>query len=109
MRQDVQQDEWVRRLLTFWGAWFVVYFFLGALSLSNGETSFFAKTVDRIDQTWVKLIFLNIPLQLILMAVAVACLRAGRTDARRVGLVLATAVSLLIAVHVALSVATAGS
>lgn len=107
MSHHAQTNEWVRRFLTVWTVWLIAYFLLGALTLPNDETGFFARTVDRIDQAWVRFLFLNIPLQVMLMAVAVACLRAGRRGTRRIGFVLATAVSLLITVHVALSMATA--
>ena len=40
--------------------WFVVYMVL------QGQDGFFAVTVDRVQSVWVKLIFLNIPVQLIL-------------------------------------------
>ena len=103
----MKQNRWVSRILTFWAVWFITFFVLGALAVSNGDTSFFARTVDRIDQTWVKLVFLNIPLQLILAVVAISCLRARGPTAWRTGFSLATANSLLIGVHVALSIATA--
>ena len=44
--------------------WFVVYMVL------QGQDGFFAVTVDRVQSVWVKLIFLNIPVQLILTIIA---------------------------------------
>ncbi len=103
----MKQNLWFSIILTFLAVWLNTYFVLGALYVSNGDTSFLARTVDRIDQTWVKLVFLKIPLQLIPAVVAISYLRARGPTAWRTGFSLATANSLLIGVHVALSIATA--
>jgi hypothetical protein len=82
--------------------WFVVYMFL------QGDDGFFAVTVDRVSSTWVKLLFLNIPVQLILTIIASLGLTKGRSPARtRMGLIVAIVNALLIIVHIGLSIMTA--
>ena len=82
--------------------WFVLYMFL------QGQDGYFAITVDRVQSAWVKLIFLNIPVQLILTIIASYGLTKGESPARtRFGLVIAIVNSLLIMVHVVLSIMTA--
>ena len=82
--------------------WFVVYVFL------QGQDGFFAVTVDRIHSTWVKLLFLNIPVQLILTIIASYGLTKGQSPARtRFGLAVAMVNAVLIIGHIGLSVMTA--
>jgi succinate dehydrogenase hydrophobic anchor subunit len=81
--------------------WFVVYMFL------QGPDGFFAVTVDRVQETWVKLIFLNLPVQLILALIASFGLTKGESPARtRFGLAVAIVNAVLIIVHIGLSVMT---
>ena len=82
--------------------WFVVYMLL------QGQDGFFAITVDRVQSAWVKLIFLNIPVQLILTIIASYGLTKGQSPAKtRFGLVIAMVNSLLIVAHIVLSIMTA--
>ncbi|MDE0936890.1 MAG: hypothetical protein OSA89_13310 [Mariniblastus sp.] len=82
--------------------WFLVYIFL------QGDDGFFAVTVDRVQSTWVQLIFLNIPVQLILTIIASYGLTKGQSPARtRFGLGVAIVNAVLIIVHIGLSVMTA--
>ena len=82
--------------------WFIVYMFL------QGNDGFFAVTADRVQSTWVKLIFLNIPIQLVLTIIASYGLTKGRSPARtRFGLAVAIVNTVLIIVHIGLSVMTA--
>ncbi len=82
--------------------WFVVYMVL------QGQDGFFAVTVDRVQSVWVKLIFLNIPVQLILTIIASFGLTQGKSPARtRFGLAVAIVNAILIIVHIGLSVLTA--
>ncbi len=82
--------------------WFVLYMLL------QGQDGFFAITVDRVQSAWVKIIFLNIPVQLILTIIASYGLTKGKSPVRtRFGLVIAIVNSLLIMVHVVLSIMTA--
>ena len=84
-------------------AWFVVY-----MLLLQGQDGFFAVTVDRIHSTWVKLLFLNIPVQLILTIIASYGLTKGPSPARtRFGLAIAMVNAGLIIVHIGLSMMTA--
>ncbi|MDB4750016.1 hypothetical protein OAF83_03835 [Rubripirellula sp.] len=81
--------------------WFVVYMFL------QGQDGFFAVTIDRVQSTTVKLLFLNIPVQLILTIIASYGLTKVQSPARtRFGLAVAVINSALITVHIALSVMT---
>ena len=94
-------DETERRvevLAKVWLAWFFVYMVLGARANMAGGTSFLAATPDHVDSLWVKLIFLNIPLQMVLALSALIFRR------RRIGLGVAVATTTLILVHVVLSV-----
>lgn len=90
-------------MVPVWGVWFLVYFGGGALALSQGETGFFAATVDRVEALWVKLALLNLPLQLVLVAVALVAARLGTPPAERVSRGAAWLVTGLIAAHVVLS------
>ena len=82
--------------------WFVVYMFL------QGQDGFFAVTADRVQATWVKLVFLNIPVQLILTIIASFGLTKGYSPVRtRFALVIAIINAILIIGHIVLSVTTA--
>ncbi len=82
--------------------WFVVYMVL------QGQDGFFAVTIDRVQSTWVKLLFLNIPVQLILTIIASYGLTKGLSPARtRFGLAIAMINAVLIIVHIGLSMMTA--
>lgn len=82
--------------------WFVVYMVL------QGQDGFFAVTADRVKSVWVKLLFLNIPVQLILTIIASFGLTQGKSPARtRFGLAVAIVNAILIVVHIGLSVSTA--
>ena len=83
-------------------AWFVVYMLL------QGQDGFFAVTIDRVQSTWVSLLFLNIPVQLILTIIASYGLTKGPSPARtRFGLAVAIVNAVLIIVHIGLSMMTA--
>ena len=82
--------------------WFVVYMFL------QGQDGFFAVTIERVQSTWMKLLFLNIPVQLILTIIASFGLTKGQLPARtRFGLAIAIVNAVLIIVHIGLSMMTA--
>ena len=82
--------------------WFVVYMFL------QGQDGFFAVTIERVQSTWMKLLFLNIPVQLILTIIAIFGLTKGHSPARtRFGLAIAIVNAVLIIVHIGLSTMTA--
>ena len=95
------QREVLNWLIRAFLAWIFVYL------LVQGQDGFFARTVDRIEALWVKLIFLNIPVQVLLTLAANVCAGSERPAALRVGLCLAALNALLISVHIILSVATA--
>ena len=82
--------------------WFVVYMVL------QGQDGFFAITVDRVQSVWLKLIFLNIPIQLILTIIASFGLTKGHSPATvRFGLAIAIVNSVSILGHIGLSIFTA--
>ena len=82
--------------------WFVVYMFL------QGQNGFFAVTIDRVQSTWVQLLFLNIPVQLILTIIASFGLTKGQSPAMtRFGLAIAIVNAVLIVGHIGLSMMTA--
>lgn len=78
--------------------WFFVYLF------AQGQDGVFAASVDHVDATWIKLLFLNIPLQLGLALVAMTGLHplaSKKTVRMMLGVAIVNA--LLIAIHVAIS------
>ncbi|MCH2182458.1 MAG: hypothetical protein MK108_10675 [Mariniblastus sp.] len=82
--------------------WFVVYLFL------QEPDGFFAVTADRVSSTWLQLIFLNVPLQLILALIASFGLTQRESPARtRFGLAVAILNSVLIIGNIGLSLMTA--
>lgn len=82
--------------------WFVVYMLL------QGQDGFFAVTIDRVQSTWLQLLFLNIPVQLILTIIASFGLTKGKSPARtRFGLAIAIVNAVLIVGHIGLSMMTA--
>ncbi len=81
--------------------WLFVYM------VSQGKEGFFARTVDRVDALWVKLLFLNIPLQLFLALLTTVCAGSGRPTTVRLAFWLGALNCALVLVHISLSVATA--
>ena len=82
--------------------WLVVYMFL------QEQDGFFAVTIERVQSTWMKLLFLNIPVQLILTIISSFGLTKGQSPARtRFGLAIAIVNAVLIIVHIGLSMMTA--
>ena len=82
--------------------WFVVYMLL------QGQDGFFAVTIDRVQSTWLQLLFLNIPVQLILTIIASFGLTKGQSPARtRFALAIAIVNAVLIVGHIGLSMMTA--
>ena len=100
----IEIERRVEILTRIWWAWFLVYMLLGALAMMGGGTSFLAATVDHVDSLWVKLVFLNIPLQIVLALSANFCSRSSKSDReQRIGLGLAVVNTTLVLVHVVLS------
>ena len=89
--------DWLLRASLAW---------LGVYLVEQGLNGFFARTVDHIDNLWVKLVFLNIPLQILLTVVILTCSRSVRPAALRIGLVVGILNGVLILVHIVLSVVT---
>jgi len=100
----IEIESRVQMLTRIWWIWFLAYMILGALTMEGGGTSFLAATVDQVDSLWVKLIFLNIPLQIVLALSAIFCSRSSKSPKeQRIGLGLAVLNTLLILVHFVLS------
>ncbi len=98
-----QIERRVEILARVWWAWFVVYMLLGARAMMAGGTSFLAATVDHVDSLWVKLIFLNIPLQIVLALVANSLSHSSKPGSQRIGIGVAAVNVTLILVHLVLS------
>ncbi|MCJ7580404.1 MAG: hypothetical protein MUP98_07700 [Candidatus Aminicenantes bacterium] len=81
--------------------WMFVYMVL------QGQDGFFARTADRIEVEWIKLLFLNIPLQILLTFVTSICAGSKRPVILKVGLWIGALNVVLIVVHIILSVASA--
>ena len=77
--------------------WFALYFLLGKI---------FSGALDRINVLWVKLVFLNMPLQLLLTALAYGCLKADNATVKRCGGIVTIVVLILVATHTAISLVT---
>jgi hypothetical protein len=96
----------VGRLAKVWVIWFCIYMLSGAFAMMQNRTSLFTETVDDVDSLWLKLIFLNLPLQIVLAIVAMQLDRSLRPGARRVGIFVAVITTVLIGLHVVISIAT---
>ncbi len=86
-----------RRLLAVPFCWWFLYVVFRDL---------FAGTVDRVDAPWVKWLFLNIPLQLLLVGGASYLLNSKKRAAKRRGAVLLLIVLALIVTHILISLLT---
>jgi hypothetical protein len=94
----------VARLNNVWLAWFCVYMVTGAYAMMQNRTSFFAGTLDYIESLWIKLFFLNIPLQIVLALVAFQLNKSSQIGMRKVGAVVAMINTGLIVLHILISV-----
>jgi len=103
----------MRILVGLWIMWFAVYFITGAYGQKRHRTSFLAGTVDRVESfdllnsSWVKWIFLNTSLQLVLAPSAVFLAMGDRLVVRRTGVALSWLVTALIIGHLLISIVTA--
>lgn len=97
----------IERLAFLWLLWFAAWFVLGAAGPAEGDSALLAGTVDRVDSLPVKLVFLNLPLQMMLALSALLTASSPYPTVRRVGAVLAIAVTLLILIHLVISFVTA--
>ena len=93
------------RLAKLWLAWFCVYMATGAIAMMQQRTGFFADAVDHVQWLWVKLIFLNIPLQIVLALTALQLNKSSAQKTREVGNTIAVLNTVLIVVHIVISVA----
>lgn len=93
--------RWLTRL---WFAWFVLYMVTGVYATQRHRTSFLAATVDKVESLWVVLVFLNIPLQIVVILAASLCASSKSGVVRRSALVLAWTATGLVLGHVALSI-----
>ena len=93
------------RLTKVWLTWFAVYMATGAYGMMQRRTSFFASTVDHVQWIWVKLLLLNIPLQIVLALTAIQLNNSRNVRARSLSTVVAVVVTTLIATHIVLSIA----
>jgi len=93
----------MKHFVTFWMLWFGAYGILvtGAMGLPRVER--FAETVDHVDQLWVAIVFLNLPLQLILAMVAMMLWKAREARSRKVGTFVAVVNTGLILTHIVIS------
>ena len=96
----------VRVQMLAWIAWFAIYGLFDGWSFGSYRIMAFSATVDRIDAEWVKWVFLNVVLQLLLALAALFCSVGRKRGAKTAGLVLACVNSGLIAGHVAITIAT---
>ncbi len=95
----------VDRLAKLWLAWFCVYMATGAFAMMQHRTGFFADTVDHVQWLWVKLVILNIPLQIVLALTALQLNKSSATGTRKVGNTIAVLNTVLIVVHIVMSIA----
>lgn len=93
--------RWLTRL---WLAWFVLYMVTGAVATQRHRTSFLAATVEKVESRWLALVFLNLPLQIVIILVALLCASSASGVASRVALMLAWTATGLVLGHVALSI-----
>ncbi len=99
--RSVSQKKVLQWMVRAFLGWLFVYM------SSQGIDGFFARTVDRVDALWVQLLFLNIPLQILLMLVTSVCAGSDRPAVLRAGIWVGALNGALVLGHVILSVATA--
>jgi hypothetical protein len=102
---DRADDSLVERLEKLWLAWFCIYMATGAFAMMQNRTGFFADALDHVQSIWVKLVFLNIPLQIVLALIANQLNRSHTTGARKTGNAVAVINTVLIVVHIVISIA----
>ncbi len=85
----------VRRLRHFVWAWFVAYFVLFPV---------FGTTVDHVRSFVIKIVFLNLPLQLILFSMSLALLRRRNRRSARLGAILLVCLLMVILVGFSISI-----
>ena len=95
----------VDRLAKLWLAWFCFYMLTGAIAMAQHRTGFFADTVDHVEWLWVKLVILNIPLQIVLALTAGLLDKSSKTGTRKVGNTIAVLNTVLIVMHIVVSIA----
>lgn len=76
----MRQDH-LELMMKGWALWIWSYLIIGGITSIAGGTSFLAEAVDLDIPTWVKLTFLNLPLQIGL--VIAASILIGRSRGRR--------------------------
>ncbi len=76
----------------------------GAYAMTERKTSLFAATVDHVESLWIKLAFLNIPLQIVLALSAFLLHKSPKIGLRKVGTVIAVVNTVLIALHIVISI-----
>jgi hypothetical protein len=81
--------------------WFLIYI------IFSGNDGFFGRTVDRVNAMWVQMLFLNIPLQILLVGACAAAATSSNTFALRIGIAAGALNAVLILCHIVLSVITA--
>jgi len=101
---DKNDKSVVSRLTNVWLAWFCVYMVSGAYAMMQNRTSFFAGTLDHVESLWIKLVFLNIPLQIVLALVSSQLDKSSQVGMRKVGAVVAMINTGLIVLHILISI-----
>jgi len=86
--------------------WLVAYFLEDVLAERRGAEPLFSSTVERVEAPWVRLVFLSLPLQIVLVMVATVLARVPRLGAQRAGFLLASLALALAMGHAAISLAT---
>ena len=76
----------------------------GAYAMMQNRTSFFAGTLDHVESLWIKLVFLNIPLQIVLALVSSQLDKSSQVGMRKVGAVVAMINTGLIVLHILISI-----
>lgn len=106
MTDEPRDRSPVEALARLWWIWFAAYFGSGIYANLNGTTSLLAGTVDRVETTWIALVFLNLPLQMMLAISALLVDRSPRRSLKRLAIGIGVTLSLLIVVHLILSFVT---
>ena len=101
---DRENASLVERLAKLWLGWFCIYMATGAFAMMQQRTGFFADTVDHVNWLWVQLIFLNLPLQIVLALTALQLNKSSAPNTRKLGNAIAVVNTVLIIVHIVISV-----
>lgn len=102
--RPLHQKSLTQRCVPYWLIWFGLYGTTSVSSLMQRKTGLFASTVDHVESVLVGFVFLNIPLQLLLLWTAIMLDEVCATRGSRIcGRLVACLLNGLVAGHLLLT------